>query len=168
MKECKEKGYTLLGTGEMGIGNTTTGSAIAAALLHLSADAVTGRGAGLSDEGFARKRKVIEGALVKYDLYHREALDVMRFVGGFDIAGMAGAFIGGSMYGVPVIIDGMISAVAALVACRLCPKAVNGMLASHMSRGYLRRSGSWRGNGSIAPFSHAGYGPFCLRWRRNL
>ncbi len=134
VKECKEKGYTLLGTGEMGIGNTTTGSAIAAALLHLSADAVTGRGAGLSDEGFARKRKVIEGALVKYDLYHREALDVMRFVGGFDIAGMAGAFIGGSMYGVPVIIDGMISAVAALVACRLCPKAVNGMLASHLSR----------------------------------
>lgn len=134
VKECKEKGYTLLGTGEMGIGNTTTGSAVAAALLHLPADAVTGRGAGLSDEGLARKRKVIEDALVTYDLYHRPALDIIRCVGGFDIAGMAGAFIGGSMYGVPIIIDGMISAVAALAAFRLCPRAVNGMLPSHMSR----------------------------------
>ena len=134
VREYREKGYTILGTGEMGIGNTTTAGAIAAALLGLSAEAAIGRGAGLSDAGLLRKRRVVEEALARYRLRERSAQEVLACVGGFDIAGMAGAFIGGSRYGVPIVIDGMISAVAALVAVRLCPDAADCMLASHISR----------------------------------
>ncbi len=130
----KEQGYTLLGTGEMGIGNTTTAGAVAAALLHLPAEQTTGRGAGLSDVGLQRKRQVIEEALQRYHLWEKPVLDVLSCVGGFDIAGMAGAFIGGCIYGVPIVIDGMISAVAALAASMLCRQSVGCMLASHMSR----------------------------------
>lgn len=134
VKECQEKGYSLLAAGEMGIGNTTTAGAVTAALLGLSAQETVGRGAGLSKDGLRRKQEVVAGAIKRYGLYERSALEVLASVGGFDIAGMAGAFIGGAAYGVPVVIDGMISAAAALVAARLCPKAVNCMLASHISR----------------------------------
>ena len=134
VKELKDKGYALLATGEMGIGNTTTASAVAAALLSLTAEQTVGRGAGLDDTGLGRKRAVVSLAIASYHLYERTPLEVLSCVGGFDIAGMAGAFIGGSIYGVPVIIDGMISAVAALTAYRLCEKALNSMLASHLSR----------------------------------
>lgn len=134
VKECKEKGYTLLATGEMGIGNTTTASAVTAALLGLSAQETVGRGAGLSKEGLRRKKEVVAGAIERYGLHGRSALEVLSCVGGFDIAGMAGAFIGGAAYGVPVVVDGMISAAAALVAAKLCPQSVNCMIASHISR----------------------------------
>jgi len=134
VKEFHEKGYGLLATGEMGIGNTTTGSALAAALLGLSPKEAVGRGAGLSAEGLAKKREVVRAALGRYDLSGKPALEALCCVGGFDIGGMAGAFIGGCLYGVPVIIDGMISAVAALLASRLCPRSVGCMLASHSSR----------------------------------
>ncbi len=134
VKEYRERGYTILATGEMGIGNTTTASAMAAALLPLSPEQAAGRGAGLSDEGLARKRAVIEDALRRYRLRERNPLEVLSHVGGFDIAGMTGAFIGGCMYGVPIVIDGMISAVAALTASLLCERAVGCMLASHRSR----------------------------------
>lgn len=134
VREYRDRGYTILGTGEMGIGNTTTAGAIAAALLGLSAEEATGRGAGLSDAGLLRKRGVVEEALARYRLRERSALEVLACVGGFDIAGMAGAFIGGARYGVPIVIDGMISAVAALVAFRLCADAADCMLASHISR----------------------------------
>ena len=129
-----DQGYRILATGEMGIGNTTTASAMAAALLPLSPEQAAGRGAGLSDEGLARKRAVIEDALRRYRLRERNPLEVLSHVGGFDIAGMTGAFIGGCMYGVPIVIDGMISAVAALTASLLCERAVGCMLASHRSR----------------------------------
>ncbi|MBO5093951.1 MAG: nicotinate-nucleotide--dimethylbenzimidazole phosphoribosyltransferase [Lachnospiraceae bacterium] len=134
VKEYREKGYTLFATGEMGIGNTTTSSAVTAALLGLSAEETVGRGAGLSNEGLRRKKEVVAGAIKRYGLYKKNALDVLACVGGFDIAGMAGVFIGGAMYGAPVVIDGMISAAAALAASRLCPQAVNCMIASHISR----------------------------------
>lgn len=134
VKEYREKGYRLLAVGEMGIGNTTTAAAVAAALLNLSAEETVGRGAGLSKEGLLKKRAVVAAALERYGLRGRPVLEVLACVGGFDMAGMTGAFIGGCMYGVPVIVDGMISAVAALVADRLCRKASGCMLASHMSR----------------------------------
>lgn len=134
VKECQEKGYTLLATGEMGIGNTTTSSAVTAALLGLSAKETVGRGAGLSKDGLHRKQEVVAGAIERYGLYEKPALEVLASVGGFDIAGMVGAFIGGAVCGVPVVIDGMISAAAALMAARLCPQAVNCMIASHISR----------------------------------
>lgn len=134
VKEFGDRGYTILGTGEMGIGNTTTAGAVAAGLLHLSARETAGRGAGLSDEGLLKKRNVIDGAVRRYRLWEKPVLEVLSCVGGLDIAGMAGAFIGGCMYGIPVVIDGMISAVAALAASMLCGRASGCMLASHMSR----------------------------------
>lgn len=134
VKEYKDKDYALLGTGEMGIGNTTTASAVAVALLGLSIEEAVGRGAGLSDAGLERKKEVIRLGIEKYQLQGADAFTVLRHVGGFDIAGMAGAFIGGIRYGVPMVIDGMISAVAALVAEMLYPGAVDCMLASHISR----------------------------------
>ena len=90
VKECKEAGYTLLGTGEMGIGNTTTSAAMAAALLSVPPEIVAGRGAGLSDEGLARKRQVLAEALEKYQLRETEPLRILCSVGGLDIAGLCG------------------------------------------------------------------------------
>lgn len=133
VKECREKGYCLLATGEMGIGNTTTGSAIASVLLDLPVAAVTGKGAGLSAEGIQRKVTVIERALERQKPDREDVLSVLAGLGGFDIAGMTGVFLGGALYRIPVVIDGMISSVAALTAARLCPKSVHYMLASHMS-----------------------------------
>ena len=88
VKECKEAGYTLLGTGEMGIGNTTTSAAMAAALLSIPPEIVAGRGAGLSDEGLVRKRQVISEALEKYQLRETEPMRILCSVGGLDIAGL--------------------------------------------------------------------------------
>lgn len=134
VKECKEKGYQILGTGEMGIGNTTTSTAVGCALLGLAPEEVTGRGAGLDDEGLARKKRVITQAIQKYDLYRKDALTVLRTVGGLDIAGITGIFIGGALYHVPIVLDGMITAVAALAAERLAPGVRFYMIASHLSK----------------------------------
>lgn len=132
--ELKEKGYCLIATGEMGIGNTTTSSAVAASLLGLPAEEMTGRGAGLSSEGLQKKIRVIQEAIERWSLTDQDALTVLACVGGFDIAGLAGIFLGGAYYHVPVLIDGFISSVSALVAARLCPDAVGYMLATHVSK----------------------------------
>lgn len=131
---CKREGYQLLATGEMGIGNTTTSSAVAAALTGLPVEEITGRGAGLSDEGLRRKRNVIIEALKKYDLRKEETLRILMSVGGLDIAGLTGVFIGGAMYHLPVVLDGVISAVAALAAERLKPGTRAYMIPSHKSK----------------------------------
>ena len=133
VKDCKARGYHLLATGEMGIGNTTTSSAVASGLLSRSPAEVTGRGAGLDDEGLTRKVAAIERAIEVNRPDPCDALDVLQKLGGFDIAGLCGVFLGGALYGVPVLVDGFISAVSALVAFRLCPNAVNVMLPSHIS-----------------------------------
>ncbi|MGN0351961.1 MAG: nicotinate-nucleotide--dimethylbenzimidazole phosphoribosyltransferase [Roseburia sp.] len=134
VKECKEKGYQLLATGEMGIGNTTTSSAVAAALIGCPVTAITGKGAGLSKEGLTKKYQVIEEALERYHFAPTETLRILATVGGLDIAGLAGVFIGGAYYGIPVIIDGVISSVAALAAERLVPGTKEYMLPSHQSK----------------------------------
>ena len=131
---CKEKGYTLLATGEMGIGNTTTSSAICAALLDVDVEAVTGRGAGLDDKGLLRKHQVITEAILKYDLKHADAFTVLQTVGGLDIAGLVGVCIGGAVYGVPIVLDGVISAVAALVAEKLFPGTKQFLLPPHKGK----------------------------------
>jgi len=133
VEECKKNGYHLLATGEMGIGNTTTSSAMASVLLDLPVETVTGKGAGLSKEGVRHKVNVIETAIARQKPDRKDALSVLAGLGGFDIAGMTGVFLGGALYGIPVVIDGIISSVAALTAARLCPAAVHVMLASHMS-----------------------------------
>jgi len=129
----KEQGCTILATGEMGIGNTTTSSAVASVLLGRTVPQVTGRGAGLSDAGLQRKIFVIEQAISCNVPDPENALDTLQKVGGFDIAGMAGIFIGGAIYRVPILIDGFISAVSALAASRMCPSCRCAMLASHVS-----------------------------------
>ena len=133
VKDLKDEGYTLLVSGEMGIGNTTTSSAIVASLLNLPPETVTGRGAGLSDAGLHRKIWAIERAITVNRPDPADPLDVLSKLGGLDICGMAGLFIGGAIWGVPVVIDGFISAVAALMAQRLCPGADVAMLSSHCS-----------------------------------
>ncbi len=130
----KNQGYTLFATGEMGIGNTTTSSAVTAVLLDKSAAEVTGRGVGLSDDGLQDKINAIEKAVALNQPDAANAADVLAKVGGFDIAGMVGLFLGGALHGVPVLIDGFISSVAALVAWRLCPRSKNIMFASHLSQ----------------------------------
>lgn len=129
---CKQ-GYTILATGEMGIGNTTTASAMASVLCGVPVERAAGRGAGLSDGGLARKTDAIRRAIKLNAPHADDALDVLSKLGGFDIAGLAGIYIGGAMYRIPVLIDGLISAVAALTAARLCPACVDAMLATHVS-----------------------------------
>ena len=131
---CKNKGYQILAMGELGIGNTTTSSAVAAALLKCEVQKVTGRGAGLNDTGLARKQKVIEEAIQKYDLYHADALTILRTVGGLDIAGLVGVCIGGAMCHLPIVLDGVISMVAALLSERLVPGTKEYYIPSHKGK----------------------------------
>lgn len=130
----KEEGYDLLAVGEMGIGNTTTASAVCSALLGLPASEVTGRGAGLDDEGLERKISLIDTAVSKYGLRDREPLTVLQTVGGLDIAGIAGVCIGAALYHIPVVLDGMISLAAALAAERIKRGIKGYLLASHAGR----------------------------------
>ncbi|MCF0121223.1 MAG: nicotinate-nucleotide--dimethylbenzimidazole phosphoribosyltransferase [Oscillospiraceae bacterium] len=131
--QYKNNGYDILATGEMGIGNTTTSSALASVLLDLPVETVTGRGAGLSDDGLTRKINAIKRAVAVNRPDRDDALDVLAKLGGFDIAGMVGLYLGGALYKIPVVIDGLISSISALVAARLCPAAKYAMIASHSS-----------------------------------
>ena len=133
VQERKKAGVGLLATGEMGIGNTTTSSAVAAVLLGQPVERMTGRGAGLSDAGLARKVDAIHRGIVRNHPDPADPLDVMAKLGGFDIAGLCGIFLGGALEGVPVLADGFISGVAALCAVRLCPAAEKAVFASHCS-----------------------------------
>lgn len=134
VSRLKAKGYGLLATGEMGIGNTTTSSAVASVLLNRPVEEMTGRGAGLSSEGLNRKIAAIKKAVDRHHPDPADAIDVLSKVGGLDIAGMTGLFLGGAALGVPVVIDGFISCVAALIAQRICPAAGDYMIASHVSK----------------------------------
>lgn len=133
VKECKESGYEIIATGEMGIGNTTTSSAVTAALLQVPARNVTGKGAGLSMEGITHKAKIIEDAIAFHHLTEKEPLEILKKVGGFDLAAMVGVYLGGMFYEVPIVIDGFISSAAALLATRLCESCKYTMVASHQS-----------------------------------
>lgn len=134
VKDLKDLGYKLIGTGEMGIGNTSTSSAIAAVLLALPVEEVTGKGAGLSDEGLIHKIEVIKEGIRINKPNNKDALDVLCKIGGLDIAGLTGVFIGGAYYNIPIMIDGFISAVAALVAVRLNKKIKGYIIPSHVSK----------------------------------
>ena len=132
--KCAQQGFRLVCGGEMGIGNTTTSSAVASVLLNRPVEEMTGRGAGLSGDGLNRKIHAIKKAIEINQPNQEDAIDVLAKVGGFDIAGMAGMFLGGAAFGVPVVIDGFISCVAALIAQRICPLAGEYMIASHVSK----------------------------------
>ena len=132
--ELKEKGYKMLATGEMGIGNTTTSSAVASVLLGLPVETMTGRGAGLSSAGLERKIDAIKRAIALNEPDPKDSIDVLAKVGGFDVAGMTGLFLGGAACGIPVVMDGFISCVSALLAVNICPLAKDYILASHVSK----------------------------------
>lgn len=134
VKEKKAEGYQIIALGEMGIGNTTASSAVASSLLNTSVKMMTGRGAGLSDAGLERKRQAIQKAIALHHPNPKDAMDVLEKVGGFELAGLAGICLGGAYFRVPILLDGFISAVAALAAVRLCPTVKDYLLASHASK----------------------------------
>lgn len=134
VKELKEQGYRLIATGEMGIGNTTTTSAILSVLLERPVQEMTGRGAGLSSAGLQKKIAAIEKAITINKPCKNDPLDVLHKIGGLDIAGLVGVFLGGAVEGVPIVIDGIISAASALVAMKLCPSSMDYCIASHVSK----------------------------------
>ena len=123
----------VLGVGEMGIGNTTTSSAVLSVLLDSDVEAVTGRGGGVTDDSFLKKKQVIKDAIAINNPNKNDVIDVLAKVGGFDIAAMCGAFLGAAATQRPVVIDGFISAVAALCAVRLCPNVKGYLVPSHAS-----------------------------------
>ena len=122
-----------VGIGEMGIGNTTTSSAVLAVLLGADVDKVTGRGGGITEESFRKKKAVIRTAIAVNRPNRDDVIDVLAKVGGFDLAAMCGAFLGAAASRRAAVIDGVISAVAALCAVRLCPLVRGYLIPSHAS-----------------------------------
>lgn len=131
IRDLKKEGYDLIITGEMGIGNTTTSSACASVLFGKDPEEVTGRGAGLSTEGLARKVNAVRRAIAVNRPDPSDPIDVMSRVGGLDIAGMTGCFLGAAYCRLPVFIDGFISGISALLALQLSPLAKQYMYATH-------------------------------------
>ena len=150
VSELKDNKTKIIGTGEMGIGNTTTSSALSAAILNLPVEDVTGRGAGLDDIKLNKKIDIIKEGIEKYGFRDKlffdsiksedksirvlAVLDLLSSLGGLDIATLTGIFIGGSIYKLPIVIDGVISEVAALFAYFINPLCKEYMVASHLSR----------------------------------
>lgn len=123
----------VIGVGEMGIGNTTTSSAVLAVLLGADVEAVTGRGGGITEETFHKKKAVIRTAIEVNRPDRDDVVGVLSKVGGFDLAAMCGAFLGAAAARRPAVIDGLISAAAALCAVRLCPNVRGYLVPSHAS-----------------------------------
>lgn len=132
-REAAQEGFTLIGTGEMGIGNSTAAAALAAVFAGASPESVVGRGTGLDDAGVARKAEVVRRAIQVNRASELDALGVLAAVGGLEIAALAGVVIGGAEEGVCVVSDGFISGAATLAAVALCPQARSYVLPSHLS-----------------------------------
>ena len=132
MEELEED-YDIFSTGEMGIGNTTTSSAILYSLTKSSIEDVVGRGGGLSDESFMKKKKVIFESCVKYNTFQLDTLEILADVGGLDIAFLTGLYIGAAKCRKLILVDGFISGVAALAACKLNPLIKDYILVTHLS-----------------------------------
>jgi nicotinate-nucleotide--dimethylbenzimidazole phosphoribosyltransferase len=132
-EEAIDAGADLVGTGEMGIGNTTAASAITAAITGVDAERVTGRGTGVDEEGRRRKVAVVRRALTVNRPDPSDALGVLASVGGFEIGGLVGVMLAAAARRVPVAVDGFIAGAAALVAVTLAPEVRHAMFASHRS-----------------------------------
>src|SRR5256712_10260756 len=132
-EEALDGGADLLATGEMGIGNTTVASAIAAAITGAAAERVTGRGTGVDDATLARKVAVVRQALEINRPDARDGLDGLAKVGGFEIGGLVGVILAGAARRVPVVVDGVVAVAAALIAVTLAPAARHVLFASHRS-----------------------------------
>jgi nicotinate-nucleotide--dimethylbenzimidazole phosphoribosyltransferase len=123
----------IVGTGDMGIGNTTPSAAIAAVITHRKVEEVTGRGAGVDDDMLCHKIEVIKRAIEINQPQPQSPLDVLSKVGGFEIGGISGVILGAAYHHIPVVIDGFISGAAALIAVNLCPQVKDYLIASHLS-----------------------------------
>jgi nicotinate-nucleotide--dimethylbenzimidazole phosphoribosyltransferase len=132
-ERAKLAGVELFIGGEMGIGNTTAAAAVACAVLDAPPELLAGPGTGLDQAGVARKIEVLRQALALHGAHGNDPLEVLRRLGGFEIAALAGAYIACAQMGVPVLVDGFIATVAALVAVRRCPGARDWLLYSHAS-----------------------------------
>ncbi|MGI6656486.1 MAG: nicotinate-nucleotide--dimethylbenzimidazole phosphoribosyltransferase [Desulfobulbus sp.] len=131
--EALDQGYDLIGTGEIGIGNTTASSAVLYAFTSAPLERVVGRGAGLTDEAFEQKKAVVRQAVELHRPDPQDPLDVLAKVGSLDMAGMVGTYLACAARRTPVVTDGLISNVAALAAMRLVPESVEYMIPSHLS-----------------------------------
>ena len=131
--DAAKDGVNAVGVGEMGIGNTTTSAAVLSALTGATPEAVTGRGGGLTDQAFAVKKQVITQALALHHPDREDVVDVLSAVGGLDLAAMTGVFLGCALQHIPAVVDGFISIVAALCACRLNPNVKDYLFLSHAS-----------------------------------
>jgi len=133
IKSVIDEGYDLIGTGEMGIGNTSTSSAILISFTGCSLEKVVGKGAGLTQDGYEHKKEVISQVLNINKPNRNNPIDVLSKVGGFDIAGLVGCYLGAAYYRVPIVMDGVISATAALTAYYLNPLVKEYIIPSHAS-----------------------------------
>jgi len=131
--QARRQGADILLSGEMGIGNTTTSAAVLSVLLDRPPKELTGRGAGLSDQGLRRKTAAIETALLVNGPDPADPIDVLTKVGGLDLAALCGFYLGAACSRCPVLLDGLITCAAALCAARLCPQVRDALLASHCS-----------------------------------
>ena len=150
---AKKDGIDILGSGEMGIANTTTSTAVLAALTSSPVEEITGRGGGLTDAALENKIKVIEKALAVNNVKSAKSItEILARVGGLDIAALCGFFLGAAATRIPVVIDGYISAIAALCAYRMSSKAVSYFFPSHLSKekGYLLAVNEM----SLSPYLH--------------
>lgn len=127
------EGAGLIGTGEMGIANTTPAAALFAALLPCEAGEITGRGTGIDDAALARKKEIVERALALHKDKLADPLGALAALGGMEIAGIAGLILGAASCRIPVVVDGFISSAGALAACRMCPKVKDYLYFSHLS-----------------------------------
>lgn len=132
--KAHEEGYNILGVGEMGIGNTTTSSSILVSLSGCSIEEAVGKGAGITKEAFEKKKWVVSEAIKVNNPDKKDPIDVLSKVGGFDIAGMVGVFLGAAYYKIPIVIDGFISVVAALAAVRMNQLVREYLITSHCSK----------------------------------
>ena len=133
MDKWREKGTDIVGTGDMGIGNTTPSSAILAVISGKNIEDVTGRGTGIDDEGLKRKISIIKKALDINRPNRDDPIDVLAKVGGYEIGGIAGLIIGAAANKIPVVVDGFISGAGALIAIKLEPSIKEYIFASHNS-----------------------------------
>lgn len=131
--DAANEGIGLVGTGDMGIGNTTASAAIAAVMTGMPVSHVTGRGTGIDERTYLRKVSVIEHALARHRPKADDGIDVLAKVGGFEIAGLAGLILGAAARRLPIILDGFIAGAAALIAVSLQPLAGEYLIASHLS-----------------------------------
>ncbi len=133
VERAVQDGVEILGTGEMGIGNTSTSSAVLSALLNLPAQETVSRGGGVNDESLIHKKQIIDAAIARMHPNANDPIDVLSKVGGFDLCAITGAFLAAAANHIPIVIDGFISVVAALCAYRMAENSVWAMIPSHRS-----------------------------------